>query len=61
MQPFVDLPASCWLFHHWGKWALLREGEVKHKDDGRVLGFWMMQERTCARCGKVERESSTNF
>ena len=51
---------DCWFFHQWGKWAMLKEGKLKHKRGG-VVALWMMQERTCSRCGKVERESSTNF
>jgi hypothetical protein len=48
----------CWLFHKWNKWRVIGSGEVErwtfagwHSEPVKV------QERECARCGKVERQA----
>lgn len=48
---------QCWLFHQWGRWEKLREGQASIET--RVIGFWFYQERKCHRCGKVESDMVT--
>lgn len=42
----------CWIFHNWGQWADIARGEECL--EGRVIGFYVRQERRCKRCGRIQ-------
>lgn len=44
----------CW--HRWSRWEVVREGPVGQRVDGllRAIGYFKTQERTCAKCGKLQ-------
>lgn len=46
---------TCWLFHEWSAWSIIARGEQRYVDHPQhVLGFYVSQERRCARCGKTQ-------
>lgn len=51
------------IFHKWSKWEDVETGDVllTHADGNRKkIGKWLIQNRTCEKCGKKElREEST--
>lgn len=44
--------ATCFWRHRWGKWTVKSEGETKN--DGRVIGKVVIQQRQCQRCDQIE-------
>lgn len=49
----ADFPMPCWLKHNWGKWSIV--GHWVRKGTTQNLGV-AVQERSCSRCGKTQRE-----
>ena len=43
MANSTDTANDCFWRHLWGKWEKKKEGSVSV--DGRVVGFWLLQER----------------
>lgn len=37
--------------HRWGRWRVSRYGDLKH--EGKVLGYYIDQERECEWCGRI--------
>ncbi len=42
----------CWLYHKWGKWEKKQGGAILV--DKLSVGEYMIQERVCSRCNKVQ-------
>ena len=64
MTPADEQDAACWWLHRWGKWVELSRGQLSQVDDDgtkRVIGFWVRQERRCARCGRIQIRQETAF
>jgi len=56
----VERPVGrCWWLHDWGAWIDIREGT--RTMDGRVIGFYIRQERHCKRCNRVQIKLENAF
>ncbi|MDO8673650.1 MAG: hypothetical protein Q7O66_19750 [Dehalococcoidia bacterium] len=49
-----------WWQHNWGKWEEIERGNVKQKrgDDLHIVGHYVVQERRCSNCDKVQLSRS---
>ena len=51
----------CW--HKYGQWKEVRRGKVIAKDpitkDEREVGHFLIQERTCEKCGYIQIKEQT--
>lgn len=52
--------AQCWFWHPWGRWRVTSEKNIGYTTKAGVritTGVWIMQQRVCERCCKLQVES----
>lgn len=47
---------TCFWKHKWGPWKVTERGEIQRMFTDAVIGSYLVQERQCEECGKVESE-----
>lgn len=52
---------SCrgWKGHDWGKWEVIEKGQVENSKTGGRTGNYLVQQRICKECSKVELNTQT--
>lgn len=46
--------------HSWDEWDMVRRGTLVN-DEERCVGYFVIQERMCACCGKVELNTQRTY
>ena len=49
----------CW--HDWSDWKTVKEGDLLRQGTQSVIGYGIIQERSCSKCQKKELNEQTKY